>query len=1200
MVKTTITSSIMKYTSMVGHVLVCVYFKAFQITYSVTISGSGSYIIPNKYYELTCSYDTFKEDRRTTYNFLDDKSNGIYSLTVRYVNTTEVCSYGSSILNLCSAVNFCSCDRYGMATRIYYNLTSNIRGLLTVSCFAGDNSLITIPVAVGPDDSMNLIPPSSYHTKTLGESLGPITCSASCYPECQYEWTMQSRATMRGSTLHIESLTKEDDGIYSCKAWNEVYTSGKSITLNLTVNYGPESVSLSPLDTQYTVTEGMEQISITCTADCKPACNYIWSGPDVPVWIGNVLILRNITKNQRGVFKCTASNKVGSFNSHDVNIDVQFGPGSSMQFEQSNTAVTKNKGDTLGPIICAATCNPSCQYKWTKLDKTVIEDARLMLASLSIEDHGQFTCTASNDIGSVNKRLDVIVNYGPIAVKLLPATQQYTVDYGETIPAITCSANCRPDCKYTWSGPNVASGVLNVLSLHTIQKHQNGDYQCRASNDIGSMQSSIINVNVQFGPGSSIQLHPSDMSVTKKEGNKLGPIDCEATCNPPCQYKWTKPDKTIIYNRELMIESLSIDDHGTFICTASNKLGDGNNNLDVTVNYGPAAVILSPSTKQYIVTNGQTIAPINCSANCRPECSHMWSGPNVPSGAVNILHLEHIQKNQSGDFQCQASNKVGSVQSTIINVNVQYSPFVNNVSINGSNFIVNENTTAILSCNFDGNPAPQNTWEKNNQILSDEDENKQRSYKIQPVRCEDTGNYSCVANNSIGMSSAQQSMFVTCSPRLNLEVEQPSTKIGLSTGTNLSLTVNLIAYPSPTSTLWFFKDIEGNETTIPSNLKTFELFKHVVFLRKTNLTKSDFGDYILKVNNTLGASIQTFHVIPQGPPDPTFILNVSCGIQTAKLFWLSSFNGGDIQKFSILVQKKEKNIYLHETDINDQDGKNIKFESIKLSAGEYLFQIYGNNKYGNRTSTNSKLCQVKDLKMSVFDPLIGVAAGGGSVVILVAIVLVILMKKRRIFRGGDKEMIKRCSRTTDEDDDGLKDNPLYVTSGDVVNGDIGPVYGVVNKQKQNKNTLLADEGNDEGQVYSQVQKSNIKGKKKLKKKKIDKASLNENDTEIELGTVYENYEKEFKQTNTDEIYANGAKHDDGANISKAYSPRKNKDGLTYADVDFVPGPSGKRFVIRGLENRTNYAIIDLTQKAEPLSSDSEDEDEDKNYANVDM
>lgn len=82
-----------------------------------------------------------------------------------------------------------------------------------------------------------------------------------------------------------------------------------------------------------------------------------------------------------------------------------------MQFEPSSTAVTKKKGDTLGQINCAATCNPSCQYKWTKPDNTVIVGAELMLASLSIEDHGQFTCTASNNIGSsVNKSLNVIVN----------------------------------------------------------------------------------------------------------------------------------------------------------------------------------------------------------------------------------------------------------------------------------------------------------------------------------------------------------------------------------------------------------------------------------------------------------------------------------------------------------------------------------------------------------------------------------------------------------------------------------------------------------------------------------------------------------------------------------------------------------------------------------------------------------------------
>ena len=40
--------------------------------------------------------------------------------------------------------------------------------------------------------------------------------------------------------------------------------------------------------------------------------------------------------------------------------------------------------------------------------------------------------------------------------------------------------------------------------------------------------------------------------------------------------------------------------------------------------------------------------------------------------------------------------------------------------------------------------------------------------------------------------------------------------------------------------------------------------------------------------------------------------------------------------------------------------------------------------------------------------------------------------------------------------------------------------------------------------------------------------------------------------------------------------------MVYADLELSPGPSGKRFVIRGLESINSYAIIDLTKTAEPL------------------
>jgi hypothetical protein len=45
----------------------------------------------------------------------------------------------------------------------------------------------------------------------------------------------------------------------------------------------------------------------------------------------------------------------------------------------------------------------------------------------------------------------------------------------------------------------------------------------------------------------------------------------------------------------------------------------------------------------------------------------------------------------------------------------------------------------------------------------------------------------------------------------------------------------------------------------------------------------------------------------------------------------------------------------------------------------------------------------------------------------------------------------------------------------------------------------------------------------------------------------------------------------------------------YADLELSPGSSGKQSVIRGVENRNNYAIVDLNKTAVPLPSDSESE-----------
>lgn len=53
--------------------------------------------------------------------------------------------------------------------------------------------------------------------------------------------------------------------------------------------------------------------------------------------------------------------------------------------------------------------------------------------------------------------------------------------------------------------------------------------------------------------------------------------------------------------------------------------------------------------------------------------------------------------------------------------------------------------------------------------------------------------------------------------------------------------------------------------------------------------------------------------------------------------------------------------------------------------------------------------------------------------------------------------------------------------------------------------------------------------------------------------------------------------------------------MVYADLDLVPGPSGSKFVIRGIEKRNNYALIDLTKTAEPLPSDDNEDEKHGKY-----
>ena len=48
-----------------------------------------------------------------------------------------------------------------------------------------------------------------------------------------------------------------------------------------------------------------------------------------------------------------------------------------------------------------------------------------------------------------------------------------------------------------------------------------------------------------------------------------------------------------------------------------------------------------------------------------------WSGPNLLAGTTSVLTLHNINRNQTGNYQCTASNDVSSNTSVVVNVVVE-------------------------------------------------------------------------------------------------------------------------------------------------------------------------------------------------------------------------------------------------------------------------------------------------------------------------------------------------------------------------------------------------------------------------------------------------------------------------------------------------------------------------------------------------
>ncbi|XP_069109385.1 carcinoembryonic antigen-related cell adhesion molecule 5-like [Argopecten irradians] len=301
------------------------------------------------------------------------------------------------------------------------------------------------------------------------------------------------------------------------------------------------------------------------------------------------------------------------------------------------------------------------------------------------------------------------------ALALLPSDTTYIRTEGDTLPDITCTANCRPDCTFVWTRPdNTNFTVSPVLFLGQLDRSEHGTYRCTARNVAG--ESTItLSVIVQYGPGDSTTLAPLQNSVDVMENQTISDATCSADCRPPCTYTWFKDGTD--YPNPLSLSVATRNNAGQYTCTASNTVSQGTKDWNLIVRFPPQIISLGYTIGGADVTENGSKSLI-CSVESFPPSTIQWfykANGTVLLTSPDILESTYTLTNagclDTGLYTCSVRNSVSTTAVTRdIPINVLCEPRIDSKIQIDYDFRLATTETLTMRAVFLSNPEPTYTW----------------------------------------------------------------------------------------------------------------------------------------------------------------------------------------------------------------------------------------------------------------------------------------------------------------------------------------------------------------------------------------------------------------------------------------------------------------------------------------------------------
>lgn len=207
----------------------------------------------------------------------------------------------------------------------------------------------------------------------------------------------------------------------------------------------------------------------------------------------------------------------------------------------------------------------------------------------------------------------------------------------------------------------------------------------------------------------------------------------------------------------LRIENLKSHDKGEYTCSISTF------ETPVTVSHTLEILVpprIEAAEENFTVKKGKHIE-LRCKATGNPPPDIHWTkeGGGLLGNGKTVEHssglvITSVSRQDEGVYICSASNGVGSPASTSTKLTVLYPP---EIELETNRVHSGINKEAHLTCRVQGNPEPYVSWYKDSNLLIESDtvrfknEENRHTLILSSIHTGfDFGNYSCVAENSIG------------------------------------------------------------------------------------------------------------------------------------------------------------------------------------------------------------------------------------------------------------------------------------------------------------------------------------------------------------------------------------------------------------------------------------------------------------------